>query len=267
MPFPDSVKEEALVRSRRSCCVCNEFTGLFSNVHHIIQEADHGTNTLDNAIVLCLRCHGEAGHYNPKHPIGDKYKPSELTRHRDNWWEWCKNNPGRPIPQHPITISPSVIILAAGRSWRTKAQFNVYNKQQTIFYAVCIKIGIASQEVQFDHISIDIVKGGHGLKLNAGPVEINADVQQMIAIDQSGNKAIFVYIHTLTPNELYTFQVEQLPISKLSEFNTHHLNLGIVSFSETPPGTGEGSDSAFVTFTPPENIKAVSLKLLLRRTA
>jgi hypothetical protein len=55
-------------------------------VHHIEQEADGGSNTIENAIVLCLRCHSEAGHYNPRHPIGAKYSPSELVRHRDQLW-------------------------------------------------------------------------------------------------------------------------------------------------------------------------------------
>lgn len=57
-------------------------------VHHIVQEAHGGANTLENAIVLCSRCHGEAGHYNPEHPLGTKYSPRELRRHRDDWWNY-----------------------------------------------------------------------------------------------------------------------------------------------------------------------------------
>jgi hypothetical protein len=86
MPFPDSIREDTLVRSGRRCCVCHEFAGRAINVHHIIQEADGGPNAIDNAIVLCLRCHSEAGHFNSRYPIGTKYSPSELRRHRDNWW-------------------------------------------------------------------------------------------------------------------------------------------------------------------------------------
>jgi 5-methylcytosine-specific restriction endonuclease McrA len=59
MPFSPSTKVEALVKSRRCCCVCRDFAGLYTNVHHIIPEAQGGPDTLDNAIVLCLRCHGE----------------------------------------------------------------------------------------------------------------------------------------------------------------------------------------------------------------
>ncbi|OHY71218.1 HNH endonuclease [Marinobacter sp. AC-23] len=91
MAFPRAVRENALVKARRHCCVCHEFAGRSVNVHHIIQEADGGENTLENAIVLCLRCHAEAGHYNPKHPLGTKYAPSELIRHRDAWFSACES--------------------------------------------------------------------------------------------------------------------------------------------------------------------------------
>jgi len=89
MPFPKSIREEALVKSQRHCCVCHEFAGRAINVHHIKQECDGGENTLENAIVLCLRCHSEAGHFNPRHPIGTSYSPSELIRHRDEWIKAC----------------------------------------------------------------------------------------------------------------------------------------------------------------------------------
>jgi HNH endonuclease len=86
MPFPDSVRLDVLVRSGRHCCVCNEFAGRTANVHHIVQEALGGANSIDNAICLCQRCHSEAGHYNTSHPLGTKYSPQELRAHRDAWW-------------------------------------------------------------------------------------------------------------------------------------------------------------------------------------
>lgn len=86
MPFANSVRMQALVRSGRHCCVCHEFAGRSANVHHIDQEAHGGANTIENAICLCQRCHTEAGHYNPTHPLGTKYSPQELRAHRDTWW-------------------------------------------------------------------------------------------------------------------------------------------------------------------------------------
>jgi hypothetical protein len=77
--------------------VCHEFAGRNVNVHHIIQECDGGSNTLDNAIALCFNCHAEAGHYNPNHPLGTKYSPEELRRHRDQWWDHCGRNPAEAV--------------------------------------------------------------------------------------------------------------------------------------------------------------------------
>lgn len=90
MSFPPSIREQALVKSHRRCCVCHKFAGREANVHHIVQEADGGANTLENAICLCLPCHGEAGHFIPRHPMGTKYSPDELRRHRDQWWALCE---------------------------------------------------------------------------------------------------------------------------------------------------------------------------------
>ena len=93
MSFSEKLREDALVKSHRKCSVCHEFAGRSTNVHHIIQEADGGTNGIENAIVLCLRCHAEAGHYNPRPPLGAKYSPDELRRHRDQWWDLCQKAP------------------------------------------------------------------------------------------------------------------------------------------------------------------------------
>lgn len=97
MTFPITTRETALVRSHRRCCICHEFAGRNASVHHIVPEANGGTNDPSNAIVLCFRCHAEAGHYNPAHPLGTKYSPQELMRHRDQWWEHCQNTPAEPI--------------------------------------------------------------------------------------------------------------------------------------------------------------------------
>jgi hypothetical protein len=64
-------------------------------VHHIIQEADGGANTLDNCIPLCLDCHEEVGSYNPKHPIGRKFSSDELKQHRDVWFDFVQRHPER----------------------------------------------------------------------------------------------------------------------------------------------------------------------------
>jgi hypothetical protein len=127
VPFTQELREEALVRSGRCCCVCHTHAGRDAETHHIVQEADGGANTLDNAIVLCSKCHGEAGHYNVRHPRGTKYSPRELRRHRDEWWAYRANgfNPahrpagfrepigsGRNVPTHGRDVG----VLWSGRA-------------------------------------------------------------------------------------------------------------------------------------------------------
>lgn len=89
MPFTPTLRQQLLARSRRQCCVCHAPASRDVEVHHIVPQADGGTDDVDNAIVLCLRCHAEAGHYNPKHSRGTKYSPAELKSHRDQWFAYC----------------------------------------------------------------------------------------------------------------------------------------------------------------------------------
>ncbi len=92
MPFPKKIKEEVLVASARYCCVCRRYKGLKVQIHHIISEKEGGPDTFDNAILLCLDCHTDSGHYNPEHPMGTKFSPEELRKQRDSWYEIVKNN-------------------------------------------------------------------------------------------------------------------------------------------------------------------------------
>jgi hypothetical protein len=59
-------------------------------VHHIIPKSEGGKDDLDNAIALCFDCHTDAGHYNPKHPKGTKFRPSELRWARAKWHDIVK---------------------------------------------------------------------------------------------------------------------------------------------------------------------------------
>ena len=97
MAFSRECKTEALLLSARRCCVCRRFRGVGVQVHHIVSESNGGSNTLDNAIVLCLDCHMAAGHYNPQHPIGIKFSPEELKSHRDSWYEKVQSSGMRPL--------------------------------------------------------------------------------------------------------------------------------------------------------------------------
>ena len=80
MVFPKAVKVKILVDTARRCCVCRLFKGPNVEVHHIKPLADGGENTYKNAITLCFDCHADVGHYNLRHPKGNKYSLAELKK-------------------------------------------------------------------------------------------------------------------------------------------------------------------------------------------
>lgn len=109
-----TVKEEALIASKRHCCLCQEFKGLKIEVHHIINRSEGGQNTFENAIPLCFDCHGDMRSYDSKHPKGAKYSRTELKKRRDDFYLLLEQNPNfnaaiqQPIStSRPVEIAPS----------------------------------------------------------------------------------------------------------------------------------------------------------------
>ena len=92
MGFSRAVKEQILVDTARHCCICHRYKGVKVEVHHIKQQADGGANTYKNAIALCFDCHADAGHYNPRHPRGTKFSPTELRKAKDSWLSIVSEN-------------------------------------------------------------------------------------------------------------------------------------------------------------------------------
>jgi hypothetical protein len=90
--FKDEDVEKLLVACHRSCCVCHRFCGVKMEIDHIIQQADEGPGTYENAIPVCLECHAEIHSYNPRHPRGRKFQPGEVRAHRDQWLSICKEH-------------------------------------------------------------------------------------------------------------------------------------------------------------------------------
>lgn len=99
LAFSPDVAESLLVACHRHCCLCHKFCGTHIEIHHIHQDADGGPDDKDNGIPLCFDCHAQVNSYNDRHPRGRKYQPSELKKHRENWFTLCKASPwaARPI--------------------------------------------------------------------------------------------------------------------------------------------------------------------------
>jgi hypothetical protein len=91
--FKEEDAQRLLVACHRCCCVCHRFCGVKIELDHIIQQADNGPDTYENAIPVCFECHAEIHSYNPKHPRGRKFQPDELRAHREQWLTMCKEHP------------------------------------------------------------------------------------------------------------------------------------------------------------------------------
>jgi hypothetical protein len=254
-----------LVRSRRCCCVCHQFAGLYTNVHHIVRESNSGSNDLENAIALCLRCHGEAGHYNVQHPIGNKYSPEELRRHRDKWWEWCESNPDAPLPNDPISVSPGAIILAA-QDWRARSLFKIHNRTNEIYYQVWVKLTIDTVDIHTKDISIDLAKPKDELHMKIGTITISGDIMRFNCTDQAGNRAIFLLLANLNPGEISSFVLTNNSLYTPSASTKPKAFIGVCGFARKPAPTlfQPGKKVAF-SFKPPEAIKLESISVLMKR--
>ena len=87
MPFPDSVRLEALKKAYFQCVACH---APFVEVHHIIPESENGPNTLENAAPLCAGCHGVYG--------GNPTFRKQISQMRDNWFDVCERRFGPSDP-------------------------------------------------------------------------------------------------------------------------------------------------------------------------
>jgi len=87
MPFDEALRTKVLLWCDRHCCLCKKTCGINIEVHHIVPEAEGGSDEIDNAIPLCFDCHGIVEHYNTRHPRGTKYKSEELKPRREQVYE------------------------------------------------------------------------------------------------------------------------------------------------------------------------------------
>jgi hypothetical protein len=264
MSFPDKIKEEALVNSRRCCCVCHEFSGLYVNVHHILPKASGGPNTLDNSIVLCLRCHGEAGHYNPKHPIGNKYSPEELRKHRDKWWAYCESNPTKSLPTKPISISPNSFRLIAGE-WKTKINLKVHNRSEEVLYDVAIKFSVRVPGVETKDIEVEPLSKNFELNQPINDIVFSGDILRLDGKDSTGSDVFVIYIHDINPKEVLTFIVDSSLVSALEPQFQQHIVISLLGFKEEPSEMLVQENAASIKFVSYENWDIASSRILLKK--
>ncbi|QLE39750.1 HNH endonuclease [Nostoc sp. C052] len=84
MAFSEKIKLLAKQKSAFRCCLCHK---PFVEIHHIIPQAEGGSDKLENAAPLCSYCHDLYG--------GNPEKRKTIRQMRDDWWKViekrCKN--------------------------------------------------------------------------------------------------------------------------------------------------------------------------------
>src|SRR5262249_49897622 len=90
--FPPEVATPLLIACHRRCCICHRFCGVKMELDHIVQAADGGRNSEDNAIPVCFDCHAEIHSYNDRHPKGTKFCSEDLRGYKNQCFEtrWGK---------------------------------------------------------------------------------------------------------------------------------------------------------------------------------
>jgi hypothetical protein len=91
MPFSVDAKTKMFIKCARLCCLCLKQCGTNIEAAHIVDAHAGGTDDFDNGVPVCFDCHEEIGHYNPKHPKGNKLRPKELVGRRDRVYSLVEN--------------------------------------------------------------------------------------------------------------------------------------------------------------------------------
>lgn len=115
-PFNPKDRIKILLWCDRHCCLCGKFCGTNIVIHHIETEGEN-LSEIDNALPLCLDCHGKVGSYNPEHPVGTKYKVEELKARRDQIYD--------EYTQHLVPPVYHTVTQLIGRSSKSRKLPNV----------------------------------------------------------------------------------------------------------------------------------------------
>ncbi|MED4954761.1 HNH endonuclease [Paenibacillus macerans] len=100
MAFSEKVKLEAKKKACFRCVICQK---PFVEIHHIIPQADGGSDTIDNAAPLCASCHDLFG--------GNPEKRKQIREMRDHWFDMMEKrlngevNVLDPITENPLNIN------------------------------------------------------------------------------------------------------------------------------------------------------------------
>lgn len=74
MAIPKATRDRLLVEAKHRCTICSEKC---FEIHHIVEQADGGSDDPDNLIVLCPNCHQHRYHRSRE------ISPSQMRQYKD----------------------------------------------------------------------------------------------------------------------------------------------------------------------------------------
>lgn len=80
MVFSECVKLKVKKKAHFRCCLCQSVG--FLEVHHLIPQEGGGSDSIENAVPLCEKCHGLYG--------DSPGKRKWIRQKRDWWYEYCE---------------------------------------------------------------------------------------------------------------------------------------------------------------------------------
>jgi len=199
---------------------------------------------MNSTIVLCLRCHAEAGHnsYNSQHPIGNKYSPAELRQRRDNWWKWCAENPATIPPKSPIMITPTSVALIPGE-WARTTIVVIHNRSDRPLFQIWVKASV-SEPISFGRdLDVTPFVGPDALSLSCADFSVSGGVLGWMGEDASGNPAQLWRFYGLDSGKTCRLNIVDR-CKPAPDRCSRELMLGIVEFSEAPPPLLERHDGS-----------------------
>lgn len=144
MAFPKDRVNELLAAVHRRCCICHRFCGVKVEVDHIEPRGEGGGDDIENALPVCFECHAEIHSYNDRHPRGRKFHPEELSRHKKQWIQACKDHPNIFTAPPPLSeVGPLQALIDELEFNAAVSRYDAEDNQGCLFLDVQFRRAVA----------------------------------------------------------------------------------------------------------------------------
>lgn len=161
MAFSEAAKLNVKENADFTCCWCRDLRNKVE-IHHIIPQADGGSDDEDNAAPLCGSCHNLLG--------GNPDLRKEIRQRRNQWYELCSKrlyqspSPEQPkggdeLEHHLAQESPSCLWLRKDEEPGCALLLETHARHITIGRALKNTVQVSDPEVSWEHGQIILMQG------------------------------------------------------------------------------------------------------------